>query len=508
MIADSTPSESFDLRPYITAVLVCAVTTVVATPLLEFLDPANIVMLFLLAVFLSALKLGRGPAVVSAFLGVALFDFFFVPPRFSFAVHDAQYLVTFAVMLAVGLMTAELTVRLQRQAGVALEGQRQSHRLYELARELAGAISLEQVGAALNKYLGERGTHADLCLLDAQGNLPGLVGGTLGLQLARMALAQSEPVPTQAIAPDGAFIVMLPLKAPMRMRGVMVVRLGDGGGDALREGRDVLMTVASLAAIAIERLHYADVAQETEVQVAAERLRSSILSALSHDLRTPLTALVGLADSLAMARVSDPGDATETAAAIRDQARAISNLVANLLDMARLQAGKIALRREWQLFEDVIGASLNLMRPSLGARTVTVDLAKDLPLVEFDAVLIERVLCNLIENAAKYSAETSPIELSAFLGEDSACIAVCDRGPGIPREEWERLFGMFARGNVESSKPGVGLGLAICRAIAEAHGGSIGARNRDGGGFCMTLRLPLGTPPRMEEEALRPEPAA
>ena len=496
-----TPARSSPLRPYVAAAALCIVTTAVALPLLEFLDPPNIVVLFLLAVFLAALKLGRGPAVASAFLAVALFDFFFVPPRFSFAVHDAQYLVTFAVMLAVGLMTAELAGRLQHQADAALQGQRRTHRLYELARDLAGAVSLEQVRNALNAYLREDGSRAELCLLDDQGNLPGLEGGTLGLQLARMALAQGEPVSTGAIAPDASRTVMLPLKAPMRTRGVMEVTLGSGAQGALPDGNDMLMTVATLVAIAVERLHYVEVAQDTQVQVTSERLRSSILSALSHDLRTPLTALVGMADGLVLASAREPGQVAETAAAIRDQARAISNLVANLLEMARLQAGKVALRKDWQLFEDVIGASLNLMRPALGARPVVVELAHDLPLVEFDAVLIERVLCNLIENAAKYSPGDTPIELRAFLVDKTACIAVCDRGAGIAVEERERVFGMFARGAVESSKPGVGLGLAICRAIVEAHGGRIEVSSRDGGGTCMTLSLPLGTPPSVEEEA-------
>lgn len=489
-------------RNYALAVFACALTAGMAMPLRPLFDLANIVMLFLLTVFLVALRLGRGPAILAAFLSVVLFDVLFVPPRFSLEVANAQYLLTFAVMLTVGLITAHLTADLRRRARAAHEREVQAHSLYELARELAGLIANEQVAEALDRYLGASACRGELHLLDRQGNIPSLAHDALSLRLALTAIAQGELAEMDEMAeeegvPARGFRFFVPLNGPMRVRGVMIV-------SARRERRDgdrqLFSTVASLVALTVERLHYVEVAHATQMEINAERLRNSVLSALSHDMRTPLTALVGLADSLVMTRdpMSEGGRAT--AAAIRDSARAMSHMLSNLLDMARLQAGKFQLRREWQLFEDVVSASLNLLRPILEGRPVQVDLPPDLPLVEFDAVLLERVVCNLLENAAKYSPAGSPIEIRAFIEGPWAGIAVSDRGSGFPAGETERVFGMFERGVAESATPGVGLGLAICRAIVEAHGGTIAAANRPDGGACVTFRLPAGTPPAIEEE--------
>jgi two-component system, OmpR family, sensor histidine kinase KdpD len=258
--------------------------------------------------------------------------------------------------------------------------------------------------------------------------------------------------------------------------------------------------VANLTVIAIERLHYVEVAQQTQLEASAERLRSSVLSALSHDLRTPLTGLVGMADVLALAAEPQLENVYNAATSIRDQARAMNNLLDNLLDMARLHAGKVELRKDWQLFEDVIGSSIKLLKSALTQHPVKVVLAPDLPLVEFDDVLLERVLCNLLENAAKYSAAGAPIEVRGFVEGEYACVAVRDHGQGFPADQIESLFAMFSRGKSESSTIGVGLGLAICRAIVEAHGGKIKASNCEGGGACVTFWLPLGNPPCIDSE--------
>jgi len=263
--------------------------------------------------------------------------------------------------------------------------------------------------------------------------------------------------------------------------------------------------MASLVAIAIERVHYVEVAQRSQVDIVSERLRSSILSALSHDLRTPLTALVGLADSLVEYRPPLATPARETAMAIRDQSEYLAGLVTNLLDMARLHAGKVTLRKEWQPIDEVIGSSIKLLGRALTGHAVRVRRGGDLPLVEFDAVLIERVLCNLLENAAKYSPPGKDIGIELALQGDFLAVSVVDRGPGFPGEAGDSIFEMFVRGEHESTRAGVGLGLAICRAIVEAHDGSIEAMNRPEGGGCVRFLLPLGTPPALDEEFPGPE---
>jgi two-component system, OmpR family, sensor histidine kinase KdpD len=488
-------------RAYAYGLFACLATAAVAAPLHQVLDLANIVMLFLLTVFLIARWLGRGPAITAAFLCVALFDVFFVPPRFSFAVSDVQYLVTFAVMLAVGLITAQMTTGLREQAEAAQQNEKQAQDLYELAKELAGAIGGEQLADALDRHLRGSGYDIALHLLGDANTLPSLADRPLQTRLALTAIMQGDAIemaaPDADPEADGKAELILPLQGPMRVRGVMIVRADPW---QLAAGRPRLGTIASLVALTVERLHYVDVAQAAQIEIASERLRSSVLSALSHDLRTPLTALVGMADSLALSREAVSTATHSLAVAIREQAQAMSRLLTNLLDMARLQAGKVQLRREWQLFEDIISASLHLLRPTLADRRVQVDLPPGLPLVEFDAVLMERVVCNLLENAAKYSPAGTPIEVRAFVDGDAAGIAVCDRGIGFPDGQLERVFGLFERGHPESPTAGVGLGLAICRSIVEAHGGTVLAVNRPDGGACVTLRLPLGTPPAIEAE--------
>jgi two-component system sensor histidine kinase KdpD len=294
------------------------------------------------------------------------------------------------------------------------------------------------------------------------------------------------------------------MRSPMRVRGVIAVAPIDALAEPLLDERERLETMASLAAIAVERIHYVDVAQHTQVQVVSERLRSSILSAISHDLRTPLTALVGLADSLTLSKPALGETAQETAGAIRDQAERLAGLVGNLLDMARLHAGDVNLQKEWQPIEEVIGASIKLLGRALAEHPVKVTLAKDLPLVEFDAVLIERVFCNLLENAAKYSPPNTSIGIDVQAQNGRLEVAVTDSGQGFaPQAGKEKtLFEMFVRGEAESARPGVGLGLAICSAIIEAHAGTIAASNRPQGGACVSFTLPLGEPPLIEEEVL------
>jgi len=491
------------------AILACAATTLIATPLLSYLDLANIVMLFLLTVLLVAVTLGLEAGLLAAFLSVGLFDFFFVEPRFSFQVHDGQYLVTFVVMLAVAIITSQLTAGLRRHADDSDREALRSRALYEMARDLSGALSVEQVAQITRSFLRNvLNADATILLPDRAGSLhpcaaaPQETRLQIEPRLAIMCFEGAAPVDCPQLADSGYAALYLPLKAPMRVRGVIAVAPADQRALPLLEQRERLETMASLAAIAVERIHYVDVAQNTRVEVVSERLRSSILSALSHDLRTPLTALVGLADSLTVSKPPLPAVAQETAQAIREQAERLAGLVGNLLDMARLHAGQVTLKKEWQPIEEVIGSSIKLLGRALAEHPVKVSLAKDFPLLEFDAVLIERVFCNLLENAAKYSPPGSPIEIAVRLHERRAEVAVGDSGPGFAVDQGGDLFEMFVRGQHESSTPGVGLGLAICRAIVDAHDGTIAAANRPQGGACVSFTLPLGDPPLIEDEVV------
>jgi two-component system, OmpR family, sensor histidine kinase KdpD len=486
------------LQRHALAAAACLLTALVATPLRHYFDLVNIVMLFLLTVFLVAVRLGREPAILASFLNVALFDFFFVPPRLTFAVADTQYLLTFAVMLAVALVTGHLAASLKTQAEIARLREQRTRALYEMAKTLSGALTVNQVFEVAQKFVLEimRG-HCQILLPDAHGALRELSANQVWYEphVAEMAYhGESRPMR------DSDGVCYCPLAGSTQPRGVLVVGAVDGNPFA-HEQSELLHALSSLLAIAVERIHYVEVAQQAQVDMASERLRNSILSALSHDLRTPLTVLVGLADSLALGGGLNTRQ-LEAAATIRDQSLRLNGLAENLLDMVRLHSDRIRLRREWQPLEEVVGAAIKLLEQTLSGHAVSVRLPADLPLLEFDAVLMERVLCNLLENAAKYTPPATPIEIAAAVVGDMAEICVRDHGSGIPQQRQQQIFDMFVRGTPESSLPGVGLGLAICKAIVEAHGGTIHVTNHPQGGAEFVFSLPLGVPPQLVEEPL------
>jgi two-component system sensor histidine kinase KdpD len=291
------------------------------------------------------------------------------------------------------------------------------------------------------------------------------------------------------------------LRAPAQARGVLALRPTNRRLLKIPEQRQLLDTFAALIAIALERVHYVGVAQDALVRVESERLRNSLLAALSHDLRTPLTVLLGLAESLAMTKPPLSATQLETAEAIQDEARRMSTLVSNLLEMARIESGEVTLDLQWQPLEEVVGAALDSTRNMLKQHRLEVRLPRELPLVRFDALLIERVLVNLLENASKYTPAGSLVVLSAEVVADKLKVSVSDNGPGLPAGREEALFQKFARGAPESATPGVGLGLAICRAIVESHRGTIVGINQSGGGVTFSLMLPLGSPPVAAMEA-------
>jgi two-component system sensor histidine kinase KdpD len=519
-------------QSYAWSAAICALAALVAAPLHPVFALPNIVMLFLLAVVLIAVRFGRGPAVLASFLSVAEFDFFFVPPRFSFAVADVQYLLTFAVMLTVALIAGQLTAGLQYQARVATRREGRVRALYEMARDLSGALLPEQIAEICDRFMRtEFGARSELLLIDGEGHvLPprpapepealasagaGTAAGAdagidaaaapscalpIELGLAQWALDHAEPAGLGTDTLPSSPVLYVPLKAPMRIRGMLAIAPQSSERLLGPEQSRLLDTVARLIAIALERVHYVEVAQHSTLQMESERLRNSLLSAISHDLRTPLSVLVGLAETLQLAQPPPSPQQAAIADDIREQAQRLRSLVENLLDMARLQAGRIAVQRQWHSLEELVGAALLAVGPALAPRAVRVRLPADLPLVEVDAALFERVLCNLLENAAKFTPSSSHVDIGARADGTRIVIWVDDDGPGLPSGREEEIFQKFERGDKESATPGVGLGLAICRAVVEAHEGSIRAQNRPGGGARFLIELPAGTPPRLESD--------
>ncbi len=481
--------------------------TLVCTPLASVLELSNIVMLFLLGVVGVAMRFGRGPSALAALLNVAAFDYFFVPPRMSFAVSDVQYVLTFAIMLGVGLLVGQLTAGLRFAAGVSTSRERRARSLFELTRELSAALESSQVvalgGAAVQ---GHFGGHALVLVTDAADQLvlPADPPEGFDAQVADWAFrhGQAAGLATATLAAQPWHYV--PLQAPMRVRGVLALSPAQPRWLLIPEQAQQLDTLARQIAIALERVHYVEVAQQAVVEMESERLRNALLGAISHDVRTPLTALIALAESL---QTLPPEQHAEAARAIVAQAHELHALVNNLLDMARLESGiaggAVNLRRDWQSVEEVVGSAIRAARTSLGSIVVQTALAAELPLVEFDAVLIERVLVNLLENATKYGA--SPIVVGARAEPGTLVLTVRDHGPGLPAAllgHEQKLFDKFTRGEAESATPGVGLGLAICKAVVSAHGGDIAADNARGGGAEFTVTLPRREPPEPAEAQL------
>ena len=475
---------------YVAALLACLLTTGLVSLLTPFFDLSNVVMLYLLAVVLIAVRFGRGPGVLASLVSVATFDFFFVPPRLSLSVSDTQYLLTFAVMFAVALIISQLAARLRFEANIATYRERRTRALYELGRELAAALTANQIiDIAVSRLQPLFNASIVLLTPNSQEQLRAENDSTaqadLGVAQWVYDKQQAAGLGTQTL-PSNAMLY-LPLKAPMRNRGVLAVLPEQLDQVFLPEQQRLLETCAAQIALALERVHYVEVAQDAIVAMESERLRNSVLSVISHDLRTPLTTLVGLSSLLAEGQV-DTRKQTSIAQSIQEESLRMNHLVTNLLDMARLQSG-VKLNKAWQLLDDVVGSALRACQRNLQGHQLEVALASDLPVLEYDAVLIERVLVNLLENAAKYTPPGSHITLLAQ--PEGATIRVCvqDDGPGLPSGLEQKLFDKFSRGNSESTTPGVGLGLAICRSIVEAHGGQITASNRQphGAAFCFTL---------------------
>lgn len=501
--AGEDPKAADRRKRYLGTVLATVAASAIAALLHGVFDLSNIVMVFLLTVVLVGMRWGRGPAILAAVLNVLSFDFFFVSPRYSFAVSDAQYLLTFGVMLAVGLLTGQLTAGLRYQARVSEYRETRARTLYEYARDLSGVLTTRQVIETAEKFMA-RAFRAKVVVLapDASGKLPAssvdALGNPVAFAAAQWAYDKSQPAGAGTDTLAGNEFLFLPLKAPMRTRGVLAIRPVRQRDLLIPEQMRQYDTFATLTAIALERVHYVDVARDALLRMESERLRNSLLAALSHDLRTPLAAMLGLAESMPLTQPPMSAQQSDIAHMLAEETRRLIALVNNLLDMARIQSGEVKLDLEWHPMEEVVGSALRASAGALAGRKVQVDIPADLPLVQMDAVLIERVLANLVENAAKYTPPHCRITIAARVAGGMLETSVEDDGPGIPAGKEEAIFEKFARGQAESATAGVGLGLAISRSIVEAHGGAIRADAGRERGARFAFTMPLGEPPEVK----------
>lgn len=500
-------------RGYLWALIISAITSAVASILLPYFELANIIMLYLLGVMLISMRYGKGPGILASLLSVSTFDFFFVPPRFSFSVSDTQYLMTFGIMLTVALVISNLTSILRKQAIIANYREKRSFALYEIGKELASAmttshiveVSIHHVSRMFNSSVAilTPGPDEQLQVVHISGTRKYLDLSPVQLDGVDIGIAQwtydhQQQAGLETDTLPSSKILYIPLKAPMRTRGVLAISPENVEDIFMPEHRQLLDTFASQIGLALERKHYVEVARDALISMETEHLRNSLLSAISHDLRTPLTSIIGTTSQLKDGLKSGSNE-YELVVALHEQAYRMQSLVLNLLDMARLQSGTVKLNSEWHVLEEIIGSAINGLRMVLQNHRIIVKPMESIPLLSVDAVLIERVFSNLLDNACKYSDPDTNIIIAANCDNSQVFISVSDEGQGLPKGMEDSIFQKFTRGQSESSTPGVGLGLSICKSIIEAHGGKIWAEKNQQKGSTFMFSLPIKQQPHIDE---------
>jgi len=490
-------------RGYAEAVAVVLLCTLVCWTLfpLRLFSELTLCMIYLAGVVAVAARHGRGPSMLAAFLGVAAFNFFFIRPYFTFAVSDVQYLYTFAIMLVTGLLISTLTSRVAFQTELARLRERQTSALYQLARSLVQLddfAHFDRVAAEITSLLD-----AEVIILSATSD-DNEVPPRLDLTLAATCeLSANERAVAEWVVKNGSTaglgtgtlpsvdVHFVPLLTPGGIVGALGVRPHTATRLLMPDRQRLIETVASQLALAIERLRSEEAAQQNQLRYEREQLRSALLSAVSHDLRTPLAAIAGAASTLADSAAAVPEQTRqELANSIVAETDRLNRLVSNLLDMTRIESGSIQLNRDWHPLDDVVGAVVHRLARLLECHRLTVDIPPSMPLVYLDELLFHQVLVNLLENAARYTPCNSQILLSAGASAKGVWLEVGDTGMGFPSEDIERIFEKFYRGTQEHVRSGTGLGLAICRGIVELHGGTIRAANRPEGGAVFRIELP------------------
>lgn len=482
---------------------------------------ANISMVYLLLVLALAVYAGSGPAIVASVLAFLAFDWFFVPPVGRFTVSDPDEWLALFLFLVVAIITGQLAAGLRRRAEEARRREREVSTLYELSIAILGDARLEHVLRIIaERLLLTLGLwQVSILLLDERGRLEPVAeaGGILsdaeridretgarwalepGISTERYAVhggRVTQPLAQTAHARRGEADTPLGVFLPIALGGEPLGALAayGGGDDALSadESRRLLQAFVAQSALAIGRARLAQEEERARALVASERLKSSFLASVSHDLRTPLTAIRAAAAALRQAaRERNDAAHEELAGGIDREAERLNRLVGNLLEMSRIEAGGLPPKKAPEDLSEIVGGAIGRIEPLAGSRSLRVTIADDLPLVPLDAAQIDRVLTNLLENAVKFSPDGSEIRLEAHVVDGDAVVHLHNAGPSIPVAEQERIFDKFYRLHSQSGARGTGLGLAICKGIVEAHGGRIRVEN-DADGVAFRVTLPLG----------------
>jgi two-component system sensor histidine kinase KdpD len=486
-----------------------ALATLISAALFGRTNLSNVTVGYVLCIVLVSLFYGYGPALFAAVLSALLLDLGFTEPYWRLTIANPRDAMTVAVMFVAGVIIASLTKRVREQAKMAELRERTTALLYALSRDLVDALGRDATLQVAVRHLHEAfETPVLLMLPDTNGALTNAASGPSSFELtstdrqvADFAWLQERAAGWGTEICPGADSRFLPLRGSRGKVGLLGVKRG--ASQHVDPGRlQLLETFAAQVGSALERVQLAEIAQRAEVEIDTERLRSSLLSSVSHDLRTPLGVITGATETLLQhEEYLAPEARKDLLQSAHEEAERLNRLVGNLLDMTRLSSGTLQPNKEWHPLDEVVGVALDRVDPRLDGREVTVVLPSDLPPLPIDAVLMEQVLINLLENAIKYTPPRAPLEISARATASAVEVGVADRGPGIPTRERAQIFDKFYRIEPKRSDGGAGLGLAICRGIVESHGGRIWVDDREGGGAVFRFSVPLGDRPAMGDQA-------
>ncbi len=478
------------------AALWVGAATAIGLLLRDRIATTNLVMVYLLAVVAVAMRHSQGAAIFASVLSVLSFDFFCVTPYMTFAVSDAEYILTFAVMLAVSLTISTLTVKLRKQATVAIERENRTQSLFRLSRGLGGAQRIFDAAATLVPIAeGVFQSRVNVFLPDEEGKLSfrrrvkdSYVPPSQEEGIAQWCFDHGHSAGKGSATLPGAQTLYQPFRVRDKSIAVFAIETPPPEADAAA----LLDAMLKQTALAMERLAALENARQSALDTESERLRNSLLSAVSHDLRTPLTSIAGAASTLIEQEERLPPEKRrELLHAIEEESGRLNRLVTNLLEMTRLEDGRVRIRRDLCSIEEIVASTLDSLEAMTVGRAILSHVETDLPELEGDPQLLSQALQNLIENAVKFSPAGTPIEIKAARAGDAIRLEVLDRGPGLASGEDAKVFEKFYRGVETSTSRGVGLGLAIVKSIAEAHGGKSSAASRIGGGAVFKMLLPV-----------------
>lgn len=490
-------------QKYACSLATVAFSTVLGLVFLHHVSPTNIVMLYLLAVVISGLLWGQGPAVASSVVGVLAFDFFIVPPQISLSVENAEYLITFVGLLSVASVIGTLTGRLRDRALALQLRERESSALFSFIRVMVAVDGIPAIAEAAVNHVSES-LDRPATLAWAKEGLGLSYRSSVGCDLSpeevaalEGSLSREDGRPCEGLFSPQANLECVGFATAYGLTGILAVE-STAARPLDRIQKHLLEAFAAQAATMVERAQLLEAAHRAEMLEEAERLHDALLNSVSHALRTPLASIIGGLSALAdpTGHPLDPALHSDLIETAKEEAERLNLIVRDLLDMTRLQSGHLRLNLDWYDLEDVIGAALAQAQPSIRDHPIRVQIPDDPLLVRLDQVLIVQVLDNLLQNACKYSDPGSPVEVRVKGDVDCVAITVADRGPGLSPADAERVFEKFYRvAPAGSGTPGSGLGLAICKGIVEAHHGKIWTSERQGGGTELTFILPMGSAP-------------